>query len=362
MPIDVKVSEDTSVTFNGWASTGTPNLKPFSYHPRPIGPKDVEIEITHCGICGSDIHTITGGWGELKNGPCIPGHEIVGKIVEAGNKSHHKVGDLVGVGAMVDACGECNQCKSDNDQFCTKKCFTYNDTFKDGRGGQSYGGYADRVRVNSDFVFKIPSEISAAEAAPLLCAGVTTYTPLKIHKAGPGKTVGVIGIGGLGHLAIQWAHALKCDEVVAVSTSDNKREESKKLGATKFINSKKPEDMKAAAGSIDLLICTSFATDTDWAKVLSLVATHGKLVLLALPEDPLQIPANSLISRNVSIAGSLIGGKETVQEMLEFAAKHNIRPWIEKRPMSDPNAAVKHMMDGRPRYRIVMETEAASRL
>ncbi|KAF8916951.1 hypothetical protein BGZ58_005173, partial [Dissophora ornata] len=235
MTSNIKVCEDTTVSFNGWASSGDTILKKFSYHPRPIGPKDVEIEISHCGICGSDIHTITGGWGELKNGPCIPGHEIVGKVVAVGKDSCHKIDDLVGVGAMVDACGECDECKSGFDQFCSKSAFTYNSTYKDGRGGKTYGGYADRIRVNSEFAFKIPSQISAAEAAPLLCAGITTYAPLKQHGAGPGMRVGIIGIGGLGHLAIQWASAMNCDEVVAISTSDSKREESKKLGATKFV-------------------------------------------------------------------------------------------------------------------------------
>ncbi|KAF9998977.1 hypothetical protein BGZ80_001053 [Entomortierella chlamydospora] len=362
MSSNVKISEDNSATFTGWASTGTAELKKFSYHPRPLGPKDVELEISHCGICGSDVHTITSGWGELRLGPCIPGHEIIGKVVAKGEHSHHNIGDLVGVGAQVDSCGECNECKVGGDQYCSHKAFTYNDTYKDGRGGLTYGGYADRVRVNSDFAFKIPDQISAAEAAPLLCAGVTTYAPLKHHGAGPGKKVGVIGIGGLGHLGIQWARALNCDEVVAISTSDNKREEAAKLGATKFVNSKKPEDMKAAAASMDIILCTSFALDTNWGEILSLVANHGKLVLLALPEKPLSIPGGALISRQVSIVGSLIGGKIDVAEMLRFAAEKNVRPLIEKMPMSDANAAVKHMMEGRPRYRIVMETEAASRL
>ncbi|KAF9957376.1 hypothetical protein BGZ72_001866 [Mortierella alpina] len=347
--------EDPSVSFHGWASTGTATLKQWSYHPRPLGPKEIEIEISHCGICGSDIHTITGGWGELKHGPCIPGHEIVGKVAAKGPQSHHQVGDLVGVGAMVNACGNCKLCNGRFDQLCKKRTFTYNDVNKDDRGGKTYGGYADRVRVSSEYAFKIPTEISAAEAAPLLCAGVTTYSPLKHHGAGPGKVVGVIGIGGLGHLAIQWAHAMKCDEVIAISTSDSKREESKKLGATKFVNSKKPEELEAVSQSMDILICTSFDKNQDWGALLDLVATRGKFVLLALPEAPLVIPASALLMREISLVGSAIGGKETVKEMFQFAADHNVRPWIEKMPMSDANAAVKHMMEGHPRYRIVME-------
>ncbi|KAG0316522.1 hypothetical protein BGZ99_006851 [Dissophora globulifera] len=362
MSSNTKLSEDTSVSFNGWASTGTPHLSEFAYHPRPIGPKDVEVEISYCGICGSDIHTITEGWGTLKLGPCIPGHEIVGKVVTAGSNALHKVGDLVGVGAMVDSCGNCERCNSGYHQECSKCAFTYNDSFKDGRGGLSYGGYADRVRVNSEFAFKIPSNISPAEAAPLLCAGATTYAPLKRYNAGPGKRVGVIGIGGLGHLGIQWARALNCDEVVAISTSDSKREEATKLGATKFVNSKNPEDMKAAARSMDLILCTSFGENQDWGKLISLVANHGTFILVALPDNPISFRASALTSRCVSVTGSMIAGRETVQEMFAFASEKGVRPWIEKMPMSNANGGVKHMMEGHPRYRIVLETPAAARL
>ncbi|KAF8945605.1 hypothetical protein BGZ47_002318 [Haplosporangium gracile] len=355
------IAEDTTATFTGWASTGSLPLKKFSYHPRPLGPKDVEVEISHCGICGSDVHTMTSGWGEL-SGPCITGHEIVGTVVKAGPESVRKVGELVGIGAIVDACGECKDCKAGFDQLCHKATFTYNATYHDS-GARSYGGYADRVRVNSQYAHKIPSEISAAEAAPLLCAGVTTYTPLKHFGAGPGKRVGVMGIGGLGHLAIQWAAALKADEVVAISTSDSKRDEAKKLGATKFVNSRNEEERKAARRSVDILLLTSNDKNTDWAELIDYIANHGTLVLLALPEIPtIAIPPGSLLRRHVSIAGSLIGGWKITQEMLEFAAKTGVRPWIEKMPMSDANAAIKHMMEGRPRYRVVMETEAAARL
>jgi len=157
-----KPCEDHSVTFTGWASTGTPDLKPWGYHPRPLGPKDIEIEISHCGICGSDIHTITGGWGPLKE-HVIVGHEIVGKVAAVGADAHHKVGDIVGVGGLADACGECKDCKAGNEQLCAKKSFVFNDNFKDGRGGKSYGGFADRVRVHGDFAHKIPEKISHAE-------------------------------------------------------------------------------------------------------------------------------------------------------------------------------------------------------
>lgn len=167
MSSDIQASQDTSVSFHGWATTGNTNLEAFSYHPRPLGPKDVEIEISHCGICGSDVHTITGDWGEPRHdGPCVPGHEIIGKVAAVGSSdSPHKIGDLVGVGGMADACGDCKFCNSDGGHFCPRKAFVMNDVYKDSRGGIAYGGFADRVRVNGDFAFKIPSEISAAEGA-----------------------------------------------------------------------------------------------------------------------------------------------------------------------------------------------------
>ncbi|KAI1320916.1 hypothetical protein EDD11_009239 [Mortierella claussenii] len=361
MTINQKVTEDTSVTFKGWATMGDNTLKELTYHPRPLGPKDVEIEITHCGVCGSDIHTISGGWGPQQNVIC--GHEVVGKIAVLGdeNVSAHKIGDLVGVGALVHSCRQCKECKAGFDQFCQHKVFTQSDFYKDERGGPSYGGFADRIRLNSEFAFKIPASIKPAEATSLFCAGITTYAPLKQHGAGPGKKVGIIGIGGLGHIGLQWARALNCDEVVAISTSDNKREEAKKLGATKFVNLKKPEEVEAAAESMDLVLCTSFAKDQDWGMLLSLVANHGKMVLLALPEVPLTIPANVIVQREVSLVGSLIGGKDVTQEMLEFAAEKNVRPWIEIMSMSDPMAAIKKVEAGHPRYRVVMETEAGAR-
>ncbi|CAO3574304.1 unnamed protein product [Mortierella alpina] len=303
-------SEDLSVSFTGWASTETVELKQWNYHPRPLGHKDTEIEITHCGICGSDVHTVTGGWGPLQYGPCIPGHEIIGKVVAKGTQNKLEVGDVVGVGAMCDACGNCDQCDQGRDQLCSKRAYTYNDIYRDERGGKTYGGYADRVRANG-----------------------------QRFGAGPGKRVGVIGIGGLERLAIQWARA-----------SDNKREVAKKLGATKFVKYelesvrvKKDEELQSLNKYLDITVCTSDDKNQDWGKLLSLVRPRGTVVIIALPEAPLPIPAFELLSNEVSLAGSAIGTDK------------NVRPWIERMSMSDPNAAVKHLMEGRPCYRIVME-------
>ncbi|KAF9148207.1 hypothetical protein BG015_010069 [Linnemannia schmuckeri] len=356
------IVEDTTTTFTGWATTGALPLKQFSYHPRPLGSKDIEVEVTHCGICGSDISTLTGGWGALP-GPCITGHEVVGTVVAAGPQSLHQNGSLVGVGGLVNSCGDCKDCNNGFQQLCAMKTFIFNDVYHDGSNAVPQGGFADRVRVSSEFAYKIPSEISPAEAAPLLCAGITTYTPLKHFGAGPGKRVGVMGIGGLGHLAIQWAAAFKADEVVAISTSDSKREEAKKLGATKFVNSRNEEERKATRHSLDILLVTSNDKDANWAELIDYVANHGTLVFLALPEvATVAVPPSALLMRHISIAGSLTGGREITQEMLEFAAEHNVRPWITTMPMSDANAAVKVTIEGRPRYRVVMETEAAARL
>ncbi|KAF9204394.1 hypothetical protein BGZ59_001074 [Podila verticillata] len=355
------VCEDKSATFSGWAYSGSTTVKPWQYHPRPLGPKDVEI--THGGCCGSDVHLVHGRMAaDPTIGPIIPGHEIVGKITAAGAKSHHHVGDLVGASPLIDSCLNCDNCKNHYEQFCTKRTFVYNDRFKDERGGVPQGGYADRVRINGDFVHKIPASISAAEAAPLFCAGLTTFSPLREHGAGPSKSVGVIGIGGLGHLTIQWAAAMKCKEVIAFSTSNNKRDEAKKLGATRFVNSKDPEEYKAAMHSVDILLVAGLGRTTDWNELLGLVADRGTFVLLAVPESPFTINAFELLLRQVNVTGSLIGGRKMAADMLEFAAKHNVRPWIEKKPMTEVNQVLDYVNDGKPRYRVVMETEAASRV
>ncbi|KAG0333173.1 hypothetical protein BG000_009419 [Podila horticola] len=354
--------EDKSATFTGWAYTGSTTLKPWQYHPRPLGPKDVEIEITHGGCCGSDIHIISGRLVDRTIGPIIAGHEIVGKVVAAGPESGHKIGDIVGAGYIADSCGVCEECISGQEPLCPKKSSVFNDRFKDERGGIPQGGFADRVRINGNFVFKVPANISPAEAAPLFCAGLTTYAPLKDHGAGPTKRVGVIGIGGLGHMALQWAAAMKCKEVVAISTSDRKRDEAFKLGATKFVNSKNPDEYKAAAGSIDLLLVAGIGKDANWDELLALVANHGTFVLLALPESIMAINAFPLILRQVNVTGSIVGGRRMTAEMLAFAAKHNVRPWIQKYPMANINEVVKLVIEGTPRYRAVLETEAAARI
>ncbi|KAK5798867.1 chaperonin 10-like protein [Linnemannia elongata] len=356
--------EDKSIKFTGWAAVpgGNGILQKWSYHPRPLVADEIEIEITHCGICGSDIHFSTEGWGPITR-PAIPGHEIVGVVVKRGEDAAHQIGDRVGVGCLVSCCrgsSVCDWCRKGEDQFCANKTVTFNAPYKDGRGGISEGGFADRMRVYSDYAFKIPKEISSVEAASFFCAGITTYTPLKRYKAGPNTRLGVIGIGGLGHIALQWAAAMGCREIVAISGRDNKKEEAFKLGATKFINTSDKEQIKEAAKSIDLCLCTNASRNNNWEEYLSMMAPLSQLVLLALPEEPITFVGSHLVSQDVAIVGSHLGSKGDIVEMLEFAAKHGIRPWIEKRPFEDCNEACKDVHAGKPRYRIVLEMDPST--
>ncbi|KAF8927283.1 chaperonin 10-like protein [Dissophora ornata] len=359
------ISEDKSATFTGWAAVpdGKGVLQKWSYHPRPLNEEDIEVEITHCGICGTDIHFSTEGWGTITR-PAIPGHEIVGTVVARGKKAVHEIGDRVGVGCLVACCREpdlCDWCKKGEDQFCSKRVMTFNAPYKDGRGGISEGGFADRIRVYGDFAFKIPEEISSPEAASFFCAGITTYTPLKRYKAGPDTRIGVIGIGGLGHLALQFAKALGCKEIVAISGRDNKKEEAFSLGATKFINTSNKSQVEEAAQSLDLCLCTNGSKHNNWEEYLSLMAPLSNLVLLALPEVPISFKCSQMVRQDIAIVGSHLGSKRDIVEMLQFAAKHNVRPWVEKRPFEECNEACKDVHDGKPRYRIILEMDAAKK-
>ncbi|CAG8561578.1 14535_t:CDS:2 [Dentiscutata heterogama] len=341
--------------FHGYAAFDKEGiLKPYSYTPKPLGDEDIEVEISHCGICGSDLHTIRSGWFSTLY-PAIVGHEIIGKVSRKGSKvDDFNVGDRVGIGCLVYSCGECDECTTGYNQLCDKMVLTYNDMWKDAEGVpteyQTHGGYADKIRAHSGSVFHIPKEISSAEATSFFCAGVTTFTPLKHHNVGPGIKVGVEGIGGLGHLAIQWAAKMGA-EVTAIS---EKRDEAIKLGATHFLNVMDQDDIKKFTRSQDIIISTSSNPNTDWSKYMNLIRNHGTLVLLGLPEVPLQIPAYSFM-RSIKVEGSLIGGSQDIKDMLEFAVKHNVRPWIQKVPMKEVNEGINIVHNGKARYRVVLE-------
>mmetsp|Transcript_32337 Transcript_32337/g.52242 ORF Transcript_32337/g.52242 Transcript_32337/m.52242 type:complete len:351 (-) Transcript_32337:216-1268(-) len=340
---------------HAWAAFGPKQeLKPFEYVPRLLGDSEVEIKISHCGICGSDLHTMNSGWGPT-NYPCVVGHEIVGLITRTGKAVRDfRVGDRVGVGAEVYACLEktCSACSKGVDNLCPKLVWTYNSKYSDGQ--PAYGGYASHVRVAASHAFKIPDSIKSEYAAPLLCAGVTVYAPLKRHGVGKGIKCGIVGIGGLGHLAIQFAAALGA-EVTAISHSENKRAECFKLGATSFLNVDDNEAVKKASTSLDVILCTSFATAKEMDTLLGLVTYNGKFVIVGISEEKLQIAPFSIIMAQVSIVGSLIGSVGEIKEMLEFAAKHNVLPIIEKYKMSECNKGVERVESGKVRYRVVLE-------
>ncbi|ORY94376.1 chaperonin 10-like protein [Syncephalastrum racemosum] len=344
-------------TFHGWACTGKD--EPLQWQELPLKAFDadtVEMKVSHCGICGSDLHTMDSGWGPTDY-PCVVGHEIVGTATRVGeNVKHIQVGDRIGVGAQSGSCLNCDRCKNDEENLCENGLIgTYNSRWQN--GDKTFGGYADKWRGHQRFVFKVPDNMSNELAATFFCAGVTTYAPLKRYGCKAGDKVGVIGIGGLGHFAVQWAKAMGAS-VVALSSSDRKREDAKALGCDDYVVTSDADAMKKHSGSFTHIVCTSFAGCMDWAAYLSLMKANSHFIMVALPEEPLSgIPAGLLAIRQIALVGSCIGSPQTIEEMLEFAAKTGVKPWIQKYPLKDTPAAVQAMRDGKARYRIVLENE-----
>jgi len=298
--------------------------------------------------------------------PCCVGHEIVGNVVRVGSKAEGglKIGDRVGVGAQNDSClgrkGDCEMCASGMENYCPiKHVSTYNSTYFN--GGKSYGGYATYHRSPSRFVIKIPDSIPSHLAAPMLCGGVTTYSPLKYHGAGPGKTVGIIGLGGLGHFGVLWAKALGADKVVVVSRSNNKREDALALGADEFIATDDDKDwFKKHANKLDIIICTVSSTHMPLMGYLSLLKMDGTFVQVGAPDDGLPtIQQMPLIFKRLKITGSLIGSPNEIREMFELAVAKNVKPWVKEVPMKEANKAIVDMDKGLPRYRITLVNEEA---
>ncbi|MDD5274322.1 MAG: NAD(P)-dependent alcohol dehydrogenase, partial [Methylovulum sp.] len=304
------------------AHSNTSPLVPFQFERRELKPTDVHITILFCGVCHSDIHQARNEWGNASF-PMVPGHEIVGKISKVGSAvTKFKVGDSVGVGCLVDSCRTCPECQDDQEQYCNHPTFTYN-SHDPHTGGNTYGGYSDNIVVDEHFVLKIADNLDLAAAAPLLCAGITTYSPLMHWQVGAGDKVGIVGLGGLGHMGVKFAKALGA-EVVLFTTSPDKVADAKRLGADTVVISKNPEEMAAHALSFDFILNT-VAAPHNLDAYTALLKRDGTLCLVGVPDQPHPSPSvGNLIFKRRSIAGSLIGGLKETQEMLDFCAEHHI--------------------------------------
>ncbi len=338
-------------------SSETP-LAPFSFERRDPGADDVAIDILFCGVCHSDLHTARSEWeGTLY--PCVPGHEIVGRVMAVGEGvSKFAVGDVVGVGCMVDSCGRCASCGEGEEQYCTGTGFvgTYNGP-EPQMNGHTFGGYSDHVVVKQDFVLKVThDEADLAAVAPLLCAGITTYSPLRHWKVGPGQKVGVVGLGGLGHMGVKIAAAMGA-EVHVFSTSPNKRDDALRLGATELIVSKDSEAMAAHAGTFDFILNTVAAAH-DLDPLLSALKRDGTMVLVGVPATPHPSPSvGNLVFGRRALAGSLIGGIAETQEMLDFCNEHGLTADIERIDIADINTAYDRMERSDVKYRFVIDMD-----
>ncbi|KIW80454.1 hypothetical protein Z517_07070 [Fonsecaea pedrosoi CBS 271.37] len=335
--------------------------KVLDIEPPPFGPFDVDVKISYCGVCGSDLLTVQANEGNDNwpgtAYPIVVGHEIVGEAVRVGEKvSKIRPGQIVGVGVLSSTCGTCRLCNSDRENYCSSLVETYNSKYSD--GSISHGGYANYKRIHEDFVFVIPEGLELTTAAPLLCAGLTVYAPLEQAKVGPAQRVGVIGIGGLGHFAILFAQAMGAT-VTAISHSENKRADCEKMGVSKFINTSASETwVQDNAKNLDILISTTFADDFALESYLELLDVGGRLVILGLSESKLpRIPAGLLIGSNLTIVGSMIGSKTQMERMLALAAKIDMRAWVEVMPMRDCGKALEKVASGKARYRCVLEAD-----
>ncbi len=335
------------------AQSANSPLAPWTIERRSPKPHDVQIEILYCGVCHSDLHTARNEWhGTIY--PCVPGHEIVGKVTAVGSHvKKFKAGDIAGVGCLVDSCRECDNCKDGLEQFCSNGMVgTYNGQEKDG-SGNTYGGYSKSIVVHEDFVLHVSDKLPLEAVAPLLCAGITTYSPLRYWKIGKGHKVAVLGLGGLGHMGVKLAVSMGA-EVTMLSHTASKEKDATRLGAHHFVLTSDAEQVKKVMGSFDFILDTVSA-DHDYNFYLSLLNTNGIMVCVGAPPSPAQVPAFNLIFCRKSIAGSLIGGIPETQEMLDYCAEHNIVSDVEVIAMRDINVAYERMLKGDVRYRFVID-------
>lgn len=335
------------------ADSATSPVTPFSLTRRDPQPKDVVIDILYCGVCHSDIHQVRNEWHNTMY-PCVPGHEIVGRVIAVGeNVTKFKTGDLAAVGCMVDSCRTCPSCQRGLEQYCEKfPTFTYNGMDKYS-GAQTFGGYSEKIVVDQEFVLHVPENLDPAAAAPLLCAGITTYSPLRHWEAGPGKKVGIVGLGGLGHMGLKFAHAFGA-ETVLFTTSPGKIEDGKRLGADEVVISKNADEMERHRGSFDFILdCVS--ADHDINTYLALLKLDGNLTLVGAPEKPVAVGAFNIILPRRSFSGSAIGGIPETQEMLDFCAEKGIACDIEMINIQQVNEAYERVLKSDVKYRFVID-------
>ena len=336
------------------ALKSTSPLEPFDIDRRSLNKNDIKIKILFCGVCHSDIHMARNEWGNTSIYPMVPGHEIIGVIEEIGSQvKKFKVGDNVGVGVYVDACENCNNCKSNNDHYCEEGIvLTYN-SYEYGTRNITYGGYSKMIVVKENYVIKIPSSMDLAKAAPLSCAGITTYSPLKYFKINKNQKIGIAGLGGLGHMGLKFASSFGSD-VVIFSTSDSKKKEAFHMGANHFVNINKREDVKKHLNSCDYILDTVSA-NRDMSQPFSFLKTNGIIMLVGLPMEPLAISSFSLIDKRKGIVGSAIGSIAETQEMIYYCNEKNIYPEVEIIPISKINEAFDRTINKDVRYRFVID-------
>ena len=349
--------QHTSYEAKAYSATGkTSPLAATTVPRRAPTAQDVQIEILYCGICHSDLHYSRDEWHDFMPTvyPCVPGHEIVGRITTVGaGVTTFKPGDLVGVGCMVDSDGTCPNCREGLEQFCPKQVLTYGSADRHGTAPVTYGGYSDSIVVDQRFVLRIPSNLDPAAAAPLLCAGITTYSPLRHWNVTEGKKVGIVGLGGLGHMGVKFARAFGA-HVVVFTTSANKRQDALRLGADEVVLSRDPDEMKQHAGSFDFIL-DAVAAEHDINAYINLLARDGNITMVGAPEKPLPVTVFSLIFGRRSFSGSPIGGIAETQEMLDFCSEHNITADVEVIPIQEINEAYERMSRSDVKYRFSID-------
>jgi uncharacterized zinc-type alcohol dehydrogenase-like protein len=337
------------------AASATSSLASTTIPRREPTERDVQIEILFCGVCHSDLHTVRNEWREVMPTvyPCVPGHEIIGRVTRVGSAvTRYKPGDLAAVGCLVDSDGTCPHCQVNLEQFCQNAIYTYNSPDRH-LGGVTYGGYSDSIVVDERFVLRVPAHLYLAGAAPLLCAGITTYSPMRHWGVTKGKKVGVVGLGGLGHMGVKFAHALGA-HVVVFTTSPSKKDDALRLGADEVVISRNANEMAKHAGSFDFIL-DAVSAEHDLNTYLNLLATDGNLTLVGVPEKPLPVAAFGLIFGRRSLSGSLIGGIAETQEMLDFCGTHNITADVEVIPIQKVNEAYERLLRSDVKYRFSID-------